>query len=177
MPWALQDCDRVLKLGERRKDFGRVMKKNFQAEKEMRKEVKRKLETQGVKLQGARAELKAAQTELAQLKETSSKCREDTLMEISWLQARVDTKRKLARVPEELTVALAEYQSLAEFDQVQNKDFDEGVHTFIYNVWRKHPEWNLSFLGEAAREMVAKFNEPPETLLADPPVEFVPPAD
>ena len=103
-------------------------------------------------------------------------------MEISQLQAQVDdAKRKLARVPEEIaaarTAALAEYQSSAEFEQVQNENFDEGVCTFIYNVWHEHPAWNLSFLGEAAREMVVKFNAPPETPLIDLLVEFMPPAD
>ena len=47
----------------------------------------------------------------------------------------------------------------------------------MYNVWRKHPEWDLLFLGEAAREMIVKFNVPPETPLNDPPTKFVPPAD
>ena len=121
MAWALEDCDWILKPGERQKDFCCVMKKNFQAEEERRKEAERKLETQGVELEGAHAELKAAQAELAQLKETSSRFQEDTLMEISRLQARVDdAERKLAGVPEEIvaakTVALAEYQSSAEFE-------------------------------------------------------------
>ena len=48
---------------------------------------------------------------------------------------------------------------------------------FLYNVWREHPEWDLFFLGEETREMVAEFNAPPETPLDDPPAEFVPPAD
>ena len=48
---------------------------------------------------------------------------------------------------------------------------------FIYNVWREHPEWDLSFLGEAARDMVAEFNVPLETPLTDPPAEFLPPTD
>ena len=43
----------------------------------------------------------------------------------------------------------------------------------MYNVWRKHPEWDLSFLGEAAREMIAEFNAPPETPITDRPTEFV----
>ena len=47
----------------------------------------------------------------------------------------------------------------------------------MYNVWREHLEWDLSFLGDAAREMIAEFNEPLETPLNDPPTEFVPPAD
>ena len=60
-------------------------------------------------------------------------------MEISQLQARVDNaERKLVGVLEEIVVAriatLAEYQSSAEFEQVRNENFDEGVHTFIYNV-------------------------------------------
>ena len=62
---------------------------------------------------------------MAQLKETSSKCRDDA-------------ERKLAGVPEEIaaarTAALAEYQSSAEFELVRSKNFDDGVHTFIYNV-------------------------------------------
>ena len=40
-----------------------------------------------------------------------------------------------------------------------------------------HFKWDLSFLEEAAKEMVVEFNAPPETPLADPPTEFVPPAD
>ena len=103
-------------------------------------------------------------------------------MEISRLQARVDdAERKLGGVPEEIvagrTVALAAYQSSTEFKQVQSENFDEGVRTFIYNVWREYLEWDLSFLGEAAREMVTEFNAPPETPLVDPLAEFVPPAD
>ena len=103
-------------------------------------------------------------------------------MEISRLQAQADdVERKLAGVPEEISVAktaaLAEYQSSAEFGQVREESFDDGVRTFIYNVWREHPEWDLSFLGEATREMVGEFNAPPETPLADPLVEFMSPAD
>ena len=64
------------------------------------------------------------------------------------------------------TTALAEYQSSTEFQQVQKESFDDDVCTFIYNVWREHPEWDLSFLQEVAREMVAVFNAPPETPLA-----------
>ena len=80
-------------------------------------------------------------------------------MEVSRLQARADdAERKLAEVPEEIaaakTAALAKYQSLAEFEQVQTENFEEGVHTFIYNVWREHLEWDLSFLGDAAKEMI-----------------------
>ena len=47
----------------------------------------------------------------------------------------------------------------------------------MYNVWREHLDWDLSFLDEAAKEMVAEFNVPPETPLNDPPAEFVPLAD
>ena len=47
----------------------------------------------------------------------------------------------------------------------------------MYNVWREHPEWDLSFLGEVAREMIAKFNASPETSLNDPLAEFMPPVD
>ena len=37
------------------------------------------------------------------------------------------------------TAALSEFQSLAEFEQVYANNFDEGIHTFIYNVWRAYP--------------------------------------
>ena len=87
----------------------------------------------------------------------------------------------MAEVPEEIaatkTAALAEYQSSAKFQQVQGESFNDGVRTFIYNVWREHPEWDLSFLRGAAREMVTEFNAPPETPLAKPPTEFVPPGE
>ena len=72
---------------------------------------------------------------------------------------------------------MSEYQSSTEFEQVWAENFDEGVYTFIYNVWHKHPEWDLSFLREAAKEMIVEFNAPLETPLADLPTEFVPPAD
>ena len=89
-----------------------------------------------------------------------------------------DAERKLAGVAEEIattkTAALVEYQSSAEFQQVQGESFDDGVCTFIYNVWWEHLEWDLYFLGEAAREMVAEFNAPPETSLAEPSTKFVP---
>ena len=47
----------------------------------------------------------------------------------------------------------------------------------MYNVWREHPEWDLSFLGESAKEMIVEFNAPLETTFNDPPAEFVPPVD
>ena len=60
---------------------------------------------------------------MAEVKESSSKYREDAVMEISWLHAWAnDAERKLAEVPKEIvvakTAALAEYQSSAEFKQV-----------------------------------------------------------
>ena len=78
------------------------------------------METRAAKLEVARAELKAAQDELDRLKESSSKCREDIVIEISRLTARVEgTEKKLAEVPKETattkTAALAEYQS-SEFE-------------------------------------------------------------
>ena len=103
-------------------------------------------------------------------------------MEISRLHAQADeVEKRLALVPREITAtkttALAEYQSSAKFKQVRDKGFEYGVCTFIYNVWREHPEWDLSFLGEAAREMVVEFNAPLGTPLEEPPTEFVPAAD
>ena len=64
-------------------------------------------------------------------------------MEISQLQARAEhAERKLAGVPEEIvaakTTTLAKYQSPTEFKQVQGESFDDGVCTFIYNVWQEH---------------------------------------
>ena len=81
-------------------------------------------------------------------------------MEVSQLQARAeDVKRKVAESAGEVaaakTVALSAYQSSAEFEQVCVDNYDEGVWAFMYNVWREHLEWDLSFLGEAAREMIA----------------------
>ena len=71
----------------------------------------------------------------------------------------------------------SKYQSSAEFEQLCGEQYDEGVWAFMYNVWRKHPEWDLTFLGEAAREMIAELNAPLETHLNDPLAEFVPSAD
>ena len=177
MALAHQDCDRTLRLGEQRKDFNRNMKKKLQEEKELRQ--KARDATRGAELEAAHAELKTAQVELAKLKESSYKYREDAVMEISRWQARVDdAERRLAEVPREIvaakTTALAKYQSSAEFRQVQDKGFEDDVCTFIYNVWRERSEWDLSFLGEVAREMVAEFNAPPKTPLEESPIEFVP---
>ena len=130
----------------------------------MRKKAEEQLETKEAELEGDRVELTAAQSEVAQLKEAFSKYREDATMEVSRLHARVeDAKRRVARVPGEITaakiVALSEYKSSAEFEQVCANNFDEGVRTFIYNVWHEHPEWDLSFLGEATREMITEFGD------------------
>ena len=51
-----------------------------------------------------------------------------------------------------------------------------STHSFIMFGGSTRNETCLSS-GELAREMVAKFNAPPETLLAEPPTEFVPPAN
>ena len=72
MDWVLQDCERTLKLGEKRKDFDCTKKENLKAEEELRKKVEEQLETRGAKLERVRAELRATQAELAQLKKTSS---------------------------------------------------------------------------------------------------------
>ena len=74
MAWALQDCDPTLKLKEKQKNFSCIMKENLKVEEELRKKAKEQLETRGAELERARAELRATQAELAQLKETSSKC-------------------------------------------------------------------------------------------------------
>ena len=57
-------------------------------------------------LEVARAKLKAIQDELDGLKESSSKYREDAVMEISWLTDRAeDAERKLAEVPKKIHAA------------------------------------------------------------------------
>ena len=140
------------------------------------------METRAAELEVSCVEIKAAQEELDGLKESSSKYREDTVMEISRLTTRAEgVERKLDEVPKEIaaakTAALAEYESSAEFEQVQRDNFDDRVRILIFNVWRECPEWDLSFLGLAAREAVAEFNAPPETPLEEPPTEFMPVAD
>ena len=97
------------------------------------------VETKWAELEVARAELKTAQAELVELKESSSKFLEDFVMEITRLTAQAEgVKRKLAEVPKEIavakTVALAEYQSSAEFRQVCGEGFEDGVRTFIFNI-------------------------------------------
>ena len=73
------------------------------------------------------------------------KYQENALKEVSRLQALVeDTERKMVEVAEEVAtakaVALSEYQSSVEFEQVCGENYDEGVRAFMYNVWREHPE-------------------------------------
>ena len=87
----------------------------------MRKKAEEQLETKGVELEGARAELTTAQTEVAQLKVAFSKYQEDALMEVSRLQARAEVaERKVAGVIGEIaaakTATLSEYQSSAEIE-------------------------------------------------------------
>ena len=182
MTWAHEDYHRPLKVTERRTEHAHHLKEKLLEEEGKRKKVEDQLETQGAELERARAELAAAQVEVARFKAGFSKYQEDTLMEVSRLQAWVeDAERKMVEATEEVvvarTVALSEYQSSAEFEQVCGENYDEGVWAFMYNVWREHPEWDLSFLGEVAREMIAEFNAPLETPLNDPPMEFVPPID
>ena len=90
-------------------------------------------------------------------------------MEISRLTALAeDADKKLAKVPQEIvaakTAALAEYWSSTELEQFWHDTFDDGVRIFIFNVWQEHLEWDLSFLGPTAVEVVAEFNAPPGPL-------------
>ena len=145
MALALEDYDRPLRVRKRRLEFGCLMKENLQEEEEMRKKANEQLEIKGVKLEGARAELTAARAEVAQLKEAFSKYQKDALMEVSQLHAGAeDAERKVAGVHGEIaaakTAALSEYQSSTKFEQVRADNFNEGVSTFIYNVWYEHPE-------------------------------------
>ena len=59
------------------------MKEKLQEEQQLRKEAEERKEAQGAELEGARAELRSVQAEFAELKDASSKYREDTLMEVS----------------------------------------------------------------------------------------------
>ena len=61
MTWAHEDCDRPLRIGVRRIEHPRLLKKRLQEEEEMRKKDKEQLETQGAELEGDRADLTAAQ--------------------------------------------------------------------------------------------------------------------
>ena len=73
MAWAHQDCDRTLKLGEQRKDFGHRIKEKLRGEEELRQKAEELVETRATELEVAHAELKATQDELDGLKESSSK--------------------------------------------------------------------------------------------------------
>ena len=64
------------------------MKEKLQVEDQLKKKAEEQAEAQRAELEGACAEFRVVQTELAELKEASSKYREDALMEISQLQAR-----------------------------------------------------------------------------------------
>ena len=47
----------------------------------------------------------------------------------------------------------------------------------MYNVWREHPEWDLSFLGEVAMEMVAEWTFPFVTPIEEPSGDLALPAE
>ena len=85
-----QDYDRTLKLRELWKNLSHCMKEKLQEEKELRQKAEDVAETQGADLERTHAKLKTAQAELAGLKESSSKYREDAVMEISQLHIRAD---------------------------------------------------------------------------------------
>ena len=68
MTWVHEDCDRPLKVAERRTEHARHLKEKLLEEEGKRKKVEDELETQGAKLEGAHAELAPAQAEVAHLK-------------------------------------------------------------------------------------------------------------
>ena len=145
MTWAHEDCDRPLRIRERKIKHAHLLKERLQEEEGMRKKAKEQLETQGAELEGARTELAAAQIEVTSLKVAFSNYWEDALMEVSRLQARAEeVERKVAEDTKEMvaakTVVLSEYQSSAEFEQVYADNYDEGVQEFMYNVWHEQPE-------------------------------------
>ena len=103
-------------------------------------------------------------------------------MKVSRLQTQAESaERTTTEAAEEVVaakaMALSEYQLSVEFQQVCDDQYNEGVWAFLYNVWHKHPDWDLTFLGEATKEVIVEFNVPLETPLNDPPTEFVPPTD
>ena len=59
MAWALQDCNRVLKLEELRKEFGQAKKEKLQTEEQLRKKAEEQEETQAAELERPRANLRA----------------------------------------------------------------------------------------------------------------------
>ena len=145
MTWAYEDYNRPLKVAEKQAEYAQHLRERVLEEEGKRRKVEGQLETQGVELEGVRAELAAAQAEVVRLMAESSKYQEDALIEVSYLQARAEaTNRKAAEITEKVVVAKAiafsEYQSSAKFEQVYGENYDEGIRAFIYNVWREHPE-------------------------------------
>ena len=92
----------------------------------------------------------------------------------SGLQAKVDVVERRAMTIEEKTemaeaeekaetvaaLVVSEYQSSAEMQQVKDTNFDEEVWSFLYNVVTERPEWDLSFLEEAAVQIIVEWNAP-----------------
>ena len=70
MAWVHKDWDRTLRLGEQPKGFSRHMKEKLREEEELKQKAEDVAKTRGVKLEGARAKLKATQAELSKLKES-----------------------------------------------------------------------------------------------------------
>ena len=100
MAWAHQDYDQTLTLREQRKDYGRRMKEKLLEADEQIQKAKELAETWAADLEVALTELKAAQDELDRLRESSSKYRDDSVMEILRLTALAEgAERKLAEVP------------------------------------------------------------------------------
>ena len=60
MTWAHEDCDRSLKVMERRTEYARHLKEKLLEEEGKRKKVEDQLEIHEVELKGARIELAAA---------------------------------------------------------------------------------------------------------------------
>ena len=120
MTWAYLDCDVPLWVSKKRAEFPNQLKERVLEEEGKRKEVETQLETKGVELDGAQADLATARAKVARLEAEFSKSREDILMEAFHLQARAEAaKRKAAEVADEVAkakaMALSEYQSSVEF--------------------------------------------------------------
>ena len=87
MIWVHEYCDRPLKVTEKQVEYAQHLRERVLEQEKKGEKVEGQLETQRVKLEGVRAELATTRTEVAYLTAKSSKYREDTLMEISRLQA------------------------------------------------------------------------------------------
>ena len=78
-----EDCDRPLKVAERRAEYTLHLKKRLFEEERQRKKVEGQLETQGVELERVWSKLASTRAEVAHITVERSKYQEDAFMEVS----------------------------------------------------------------------------------------------